>query len=559
MPIIDARSLPDGENITCNLCIVGAGPIGLSLANALSGPGRDVVLVESGRETRSQEIEDLSGGETRGNKYAPLTMYRRRVLGGASTIWGGRCVPYDPIDFEKRGHPAYGGWPFDHETITPYYAKAMDLADAGEPNFDAQKNLPHAAPLIEGFRSNVVETVNLERFSLPTNFWKKLGPELKSRVGLRILTDATCTKLHMNSTGKLVTKAKLQGLDGKVWSVKAQRFIIAAGGIETYRILATSTDVYPNGIGNTHDVLGRYFMSHIEGNFATLQLTPPKRPVHWGFDISNDGIYMRRRFQISKDVQRREGLHNTIVRLHHPNAVNPDHRNGILSSMFLAKNFILPEYRNKITMVERSASAESYSGPSFWAQHLRNLALDAPQIAFFAIDWIRKRHLATRRIPYVVLRSSVGRYPLDFNAEQEPHKDSRLQLSNQFDRFGVRHALVNWSMTQSDVWSVARTLEILKAEFEASGVGTILFPDGKLIDTVEREAVPIGGHHIGMARMHESPHFGVVNADLRVHGVGNLYLASTAVLPTSSHANPTLMTLCLALRLADHLKSEEIA
>lgn len=554
MPLIDARSLPNGETITCDLCIIGGGPIGLTLADALSGPGRTVLLVETGGEARSAETEGLSRGETSGDKYAPLSMYRRRMLGGASTIWGGRCVPFDPIDFEKRDFVAHGGWPFGPETIAPYHARAMDIADAGAPEFDAQKVLPDADPLVEGFASDRVETVNLERFSLPTNFWKKFGPDLRKRPGLRILTDATCTRLQMAPGGGRISGAKLQTLNGHTLSVVARRFVLAAGGIETYRLLAVSDDIHVKGIGNANDVLGRYFMSHIEGNFATLHLTPANRHVHWGFDISAEGIYMRRRFRLAEEVQRKEGLLNTILRLHHPNAVGPDHGNGVLSSMFLAKSFILPEYRNKITMVERSASADSASGAKFWFRHMRNIVLDAPQIAVFGVDWIRRRNLATRRIPYVVLRSPVGRYPLDFNAEQEPHPDSRLTLAQKADRFGVPDVRVDWSMTEADARSVARTFEVIKAEFESSGVGTIQFPDGDLVETVQREAVPIGGHHIGMARMHQDPRFGVVDPDLRIHGVENLYVASSAVLPTSSHANPTLTVLALALRLADHLK-----
>jgi choline dehydrogenase-like flavoprotein len=56
--------------------------------------------------------------------------------------------------------------------------------------------------------------------------------------------------------------------------------------------------------------------------------------------------------------------------------------------------------------------------------------------------------------------------------------------------------------------------------------------------------------------MHPDPAHGVVDADCRVHGLGNLFVAGSSVFPTGGNANPTLTLTALAIRLADRLKKE---
>lgn len=551
LALIDARRLPPDETLSADLCIIGGGPVGLTLAHALIGAGLKILLVESGGAARDRQVDALSGGETSGDRYAPLTLYRRRMLGGASTIWGGRLVPYDPLDFTARPHVPDSGWPFAATELAPWYALATDLADAGPADFDAETALPDAAPLIEGFRSDVLLTRGMERFSLPTDFWKKLGPALKRAKGIDILTHATCT--HLAVAGNTIGTALFQTLGGGRFRIRAARYVLAAGGIETYRLLAASNDVQTCGIGNTHDVLGRYFMSHVEGTLASLRLFDPQRPIHWGFDRLPGGIYARRRLSLAAGIQRRHRLLNTVLRLHHAPATDPAHGHAVLSTMFLAKSFVLPEYRRKITMVERDAATMA-SGVGFWLKHARNIATDAPGLAGFLGQWIWRRHLSRRRIPHVVLPGKTGLYPLDFNAEQVPHRDSRLCLAGTRDHLGVPFARVDWRMTEADVRSIALTHRLMAAELEAAGIGTIDLgrdPEAR----IRAQAVPIGGHHIGAARMSADPRKGVVDAGLRVHGVPNLHVVSTAVLPTSSHANPTLTVLALALRLAHGLRA----
>lgn len=549
---VDGRGLPGGEVVVADLCIIGGGPAGLSIAAEFAGTGISLVLVESGAEKRDKVVEQLGEGSTGSSRYASLSLYRRRMLGGASTIWGGRCVPFDPIDFEAREYVPQSGWPFARSALDPYYDRATLLAEAGESIFDADVAAPGSPGLFADFSSDRVLTRSLERFSLPTNFWTRLGPSLLRSRNITVIVNASCTAIGVVD-GRAET-ASFETLAGNKFSVAAKRYIVAAGGIETYRLLATPSDAYPVGIGNSHDNLGRYFMSHIEGSVATLKMTDRKASVGWGFVKTRDGVYGRRRLSVPDVVQREKKLLNFIARLHHPLPMDPRHDSAILSTMFLAKNFILPEYRRKLTMVERMAGESMPTGSAFWRHHLGNVVKGSPQLASFLGGWIVGRHLRKRRIPYVVLPSPAGVYPLDFNAEQMPNRDSRIVLGQEKDRLGVPLPEIRWALTEQDIASIVGNHLVMRDAFASSGIATIELDDAGFEEKVRQEALPIGGHHLGVARMSSEPRTGVVNADLRLHDVDNVYVAGGAVLPTSSHANPTLTILALSLRLCDHLK-----
>ena len=193
-------------------------------------------------------------------------------------------------------------------------------------------------------------------------------------------------------------------------------------------------------------------------------------------------------------------------------------------------------------------------GAAFWGGHARNLALGAPKLGAFTVDWTIRRYLSYRRIPYVALPSKAACYPLDFNAEQLPNQHSRIYQAGSRDRFGTPFANVDWRMSDEDVQSIAANLRTLRRAFATSGIARVEFDDD-LDAQIRAEATPIGGHHLGVARMSETAETGIVDRNLRAHALANLYVTGSATLPTSSHANPTLTILALTLRLADHLRA----
>ncbi len=547
--IVDGRSCASGEVFVGDVCIVGGGPAGITLAHELIASGMKVILVESGGTRRRSAAEALNQGAEVTGSFAPLSLFRRRMLGGASAIWGGRCVPLDPIDFEVREHVPLSGWPVSYDEVAGYYPRAsryceIDAATPGDSD-DADGKLP----FLDGFSSDEVLTCSYEKFSAPTNFGRKYGPALRAARSMVVLVNTTCTQLVSDGSGRIVEAACATLADARL-RVKAGKFVLACGSIEVFRLLANSPAPAGHALGDAGGMLGRCLMNHIEGTVGRLVLDRPDRRISWGFERSEEGVYRRRRITIHPSAQRRRKTLNFVARLHHELVADPRHHNSILSAMYFAKRMLLPEYRAKLAIVSDPATMPK--GAMFWSLHARNILMGAPALAGFSAGWLWKRHLLYRRIPYVVLESRRGIYPLDINAEDSPNPDNHLYLTYARDRFGTRQVGVKWHPSTVDFQSIATSCRLLRDAFKASGAGDYQFDDARLDDEV-RKFMPIGGHHIGVTRMSRSPREGVVDPDCRVHGTANLFVASASVFPTSGHASPTLTIVALSIRLADHL------
>ena len=160
-----------------DVCVVGAGAAGIPLALSLTGKGLKVLLLEAGERSQDSRAQAHYQGEVADERmHSPLHRYRLRGLGGSTSLWGGRCMPYDPIDFEERAWVPHSGWPISYEGLLPYYARANAWAEAGRFSYDARHALPGAPPLFAGFDSSIVRTDGLERFSCPTDFGAPLPP-----------------------------------------------------------------------------------------------------------------------------------------------------------------------------------------------------------------------------------------------------------------------------------------------------------------------------------------------------------------------------------------------
>jgi choline dehydrogenase-like flavoprotein len=546
--IVDANDFASGQPLVADICIVGAGAAGITLALELIGSGIDVIVLESGGLKDDRKTQSLYDGIVVDERlHSPLDRYRQRRYGGSTTIWGGRCMPFDAVDFEARPYVAHSGWPLNLDALLPFYPKANRLCEAGEFAYSAgaafERPLP---PMIEGFESPHFTADTLERFSCPTDFGARYGHKLRNAANVRVILHANVTGLHLDATGSTVKSVSVATLGGKSFSVNAGRVVLAAGGLEVARLLLASRDVKPKGIGNDYDVVGRYYMCHIAGTIGTLQFNGPRGSVRHGYDVSDEGIYCRRRLALTADTQRRISIGNFIARLHHPRITDPAHRTGILSLLFLAKLFIPYEYGKRLHGEEKATLHT-------WLHHVRNVVTDPFYTIAFLWHWLRDRTLQERKFPSVIIRSRANRYSLDFHAEQEPNPDSRVTLSDEVDALGMPKLRVDWRYTSGDVETVKRALALLADDIRRSGVGYFEYDEESVEFEMTRYGA-YGGHHIGTARMGSDPRNSVVDSDCRVHGIDNLYIASAAVFPTSSQANPTLTIVAMALRLAAHLR-----
>lgn len=552
--IINALTLPPGVVMHADVCIVGGGAAGLTLASALEGSGLSVLLLEAGGRKFAQAAQDgLRGEVADGSPHPPPNMYRRRVLGGATAIWGGRCVPLDPIDLERRSWVPHSGWPIGWNDLAPYYPRAQAFCEAGAYAYTAREALgPSAPPVIAGLEDPDLLADRLERFSRPTDFGKANFEHLAASSAVRIVLNAQA--LRLVAPDGPVRRLEAAAAPGLTFSVRAARYVLASGGLEVPRLLMASDTTRRGGLGNEGGALGRFYMCHAENTLGLLRLQPAKRAVTLHFETTADGTYVRRKLAIAEAAQRREGLLNTAFRLHYPLISDPGHGSGVLSAMYLVKDVIMPEYRRKLATVEIARRGLMVRDGRFWMRHVANVARDAPGVFMFGQNWLRKRTLASRKLPFVVIASRQGAYPLDVNAEQIPDPDNRVTLTRQRDALGVPRLQVDWRMRGQDVDSLVRSLHVARDAFARSGCASLEL-DEELLEDAARASTPVGGHHIGTARMAASPRQGVVDADCAVHGVPNLFVASAAVFPTCGHANPTLTLVALALRLADHLKT----
>ncbi len=546
----DALELEPGDDgLSADICIVGAGAAGITLALQLIDSGYDVLLLEAGGRRDEAATQALYAGQVQDPAmHPPPDRYRVRRYGGSTTLWGGRCVPFDPNDFEPRAHVPDSGWPITFEDVLAYYPQANVVCEAGRFAYTAAAAFTRpASPLIAGFHSRDFDTDALERFSRPTDFGTRYAPQLQAARNVRVLLHANVTTLEVGDNGTHVRSVQVCTLTGKRMWVQARCFVVAAGGLEVARLLLASRDRHPAGIGNAHDVVGRYYMSHLAGTIGMLVVDGPVSRVHHGYERDADGIYCRRRFALSAQSQRRLGTGNFIARLHHPRITDPAHRCGPLSLLYLARPLIPYEYAKRL-------HGDGRVDARTWLSHLRNLATDLPGTAAFGWHLFTRRRLASRKFPSVIVHPKANRFSVDFHAEQQPNRESRVTLCATRDALGMPQLRVDWRHAPGDVHTVRTGLAMLARDMRESGVGRLHYDP----DTVEAEMLrygAYGGHHIGTARMGTDPRRSVVDGNGRVHGMENLYVAGAAVFPTSSQANPTLTIVALALRLADHLQA----
>ena len=545
--IVDANTVESGALLPVDVCVVGGGAAGISLALSLSGQGLTVVLLESGHAIAHAPTQALYAGEVSDERmHSPPDKYRQRRMGGSTTIWGGRCMPLDPIDFEIRSQVPHSGWPISFDDLLPFYPEANKLAEAGRFSYEADEALGgRAAPMIRGFESAAVRTNGLERFSCPTDFGKRYARRLEVATDVKVLLGANCTAVQLEASGKSVRELQVTTLAGKRFRIAPRAAVLAAGGLETARLLLASRDVAKAGVGNEHDVVGRYYMCHIAGSVGTLVLNGRPRDVRHGYEVSPEGIYCRRRLAASATEQRRRGLANAVARLHFPRITDPQHRNGVLSGLFLARKLISYEYGKRLNDGTNPTL-------SLYARHLMNVVTDPIDTAAFLAHWVAHRTLAPRKFPSVILRNRTNRFSLDVNGEQAPRADSRVTLGNKTDALGMPQLRVDWRYSQGDIESVGRTLDLIGEELQRSGAGQFTYQRETLEEDLMRFGA-YGGHHVGTTRMGTDVRTSVVDANCRVHSVNNLFIAGSAVFPTSGQANPTLTLIALSLRLGKHL------
>jgi choline dehydrogenase-like flavoprotein len=545
----EASKIPGGTTLDCDVVIIGSGAAGIPCACEFIKSGKRVILLESGGLEKDAQTQALAEGEVVDvHRHGALGQYRKRIFGGTTTVWGGRCAPFDAIDFEKRDYIPNSGWPIGREDLIPFYQAAHQYLFTGEFDYHAATAMADGArPVIEGLGDDVWLQDQLWRFSLPANLGVEFRERLFKAENVEVLLNANVLKLNTTSDGERIESVDVGCLNGNRFQVAAPTVILAAGGLETVRLLLLSNDVHQAGIGNQHDLVGRYYGSHVSGDFGEVRFKPGRSNILWEYQQTRDGVYAKRQLRIREEIQRKEGLLNLRCILTHPPFADASHGNGVLSAAYLAKRFlkgqIPPEYSKEL----------SEAGYHSLPKHFRNVLLGSFGLGAFGLHWLKSRILARRKYPSISLKSRENCYTIHFDSEQMPNRESRVMLGEKRDAFGLPQLKVDWKYSALDVESVVRSCELLRLSLERYDVGVFKQSAEESREMILR-GFGVGSHHIGATRMSDRPADGVVDSNCQVHGVRGLYVASPSVFPTGGFANPVLTTVAIALRVAAHIQ-----
>ena len=301
--IEDFSALSGDVTIDGELVVIGAGPAGIVTSLEAARHGLKVVVIESGQQTYDLAAQRLSAAASEGNRHAPMTMAVRRQIGGTSTIWGGRCVPYDPVDFERRSFAGPASWPVGYEEIAEYFQRACDWSVCGRAMFNAS-GLPNAPDgIVPGLKDGDVTASTLERWSLPTDFGKTYLTEMQRSPNVRLITGLTATEVVSPPERREAEYLKARTLGGAEVRVNAKAFVIACSGLDSTRLLMSSTGPHGGPMGGGSGHLGRWYMAHAEGVVANVRFSTPPASTIYGYERDIDGVYVRRRFGFTKDFQ----------------------------------------------------------------------------------------------------------------------------------------------------------------------------------------------------------------------------------------------------------------
>ena len=562
--IVDGRSVPTGSRLEADLCIIGAGAAGITLAREFMGRSASVLVLESGDDTLDARTRALAEGEIAGLPYFPLEAARLRWLGGTTNHWGGTCRPMEVEDFESKPWVPFSGWPIAGRDLEPYYDRARVICGVRNPEWALEKwrdTMPFA-PLPLGPR--VVTRIAQIVAPAARSFRVAYRAELDASRNVSVYCRANVTEIETNDAGTLVTLVRVATLEGNHFSVAARHVVLATGGIENPRLLLASNRQWPNGLGNGHDLVGRFFLEHPRFVGGLLVPSDPKLQL---------GLYEHHRvgrtrllgyLSIDRKTREAEGLVDVQISLR-PSLVESFERTRSSTPVGEARALVANlRHRGRLDAFGRHLARVAADLTSWESVMLPGAPLPVPFPDVVGVLMRSTPAEAQALIPDVfgdivgrgyarALGAPVDHVLLRTRINPVPHPDSRVTLADRRDELGLPRARLDWRLSPLDRHSAHRALEILGAEVGRAGLGRvrIIFDEGA---GDWPQDLAGGWHHMGTTRMADDPRRGVVDRTCRVHGIHNFFVAGSSVFPTAGSGTPTMTIVALALRLADHLK-----
>jgi len=501
--IIDSKDIEQEAVLDADICIVGAGAAGITIAREFFNTDTKVLLLESGGLEYDNKTQDMNKGEFEGNTFEKasgesyLRNLRQRYLGGNTNCWRGWCGKLDKEDFEKRDWIPNSGWPIKRDELDPYYDKALTLFNIHPFEIDGreyeEKSGVPVFPDASVIRNRILHQSEYR-------FGKTYKEELNKSKNITLLLHSNVVDLVTNGDGNSINKIIVSSLQGRKFTVSPKVCVLATGGIENARLLlASNRKLTPNGLGNTHDNVGRYFMEHFTvWNHIEI--------------VMRKGYYPNSSFRHNRSNKYK----HEVVQCH-----NTSHATQKKEKMANFQFFHWEDYEKKPSeMLKFQKLTQAWDHPK------------------------KAELIAANKL-------WVG--PVNTVTEIVPTAENRVMLSNQLDPLGGPAVKLVLNLTEFDLHTVNRSLEIFAIELMKHKRG-----EARINKKIEAGNMQPGPHHMGATRMHESPKKGVVDKDCRVFGLDNLYIAGSSVFTTGSSVNPTYTIGALAIRIADTIKKVHV-
>jgi choline dehydrogenase-like flavoprotein len=532
--LIDGRLVAAGTEFVRDVCIIGAGPAGISIVDRLRGSGLSIALLESGGFDPSLKNQKLYRGDNVGHPYFRLDACRFRLFGGSTNRWGGWSRPLDPSDFEQRAWVPNSGWPIDSADLSGYYGDVARLLELPTVRFDQDhwnKRLPPPMALDGSDFEN-----SIFQYSPETNFGEKYRAVLLEDRDVTILLNTNAIEVDLDPGTSRVGGVQVEAIDRPAFTVRAKMFVLATGGLENPRLLLASRQDRTAGLGNEHDVVGRYFMEHLHVPVGHLIADGAAR---------NRGFYR-------KAIAGSGGTRGVITPTE---AARKKHQ-------LLGCSIALEDGRYNFGTPYQGWPPELTMAPVRTMRALRRTRMS--RIADYSKTLLEETYnlehrWETARIARAAaLRTPSGPGPIDpaslcsiyFRSEQAPDPESRVTLSPKRDPLGLQRIRLDWRVNRVETDAITSWLDRFAELCVQRHLGTVIRPAEDWADRI------IGGpHHMGTTRMSVDPKYGVVDRDCKVHSIENLYIAGSSTFPTGGYANPTFTLIALALRLADRIRS----
>jgi choline dehydrogenase-like flavoprotein len=527
--IIDFRRADAPTDIDCDLCIVGGGMVGLTVARAFAGANLRVCVIETGARRADPDAIALNQVAADDHPYPDPIGTRPRQLGGSTALWGSHCAPLEDEDFNSLQGNSAPGWPFGVDHLRPYYERAQAVLGLGPYVYDDRawpiygERAPQFDPALIRVRFWQFRSPRRFPLVLPLRMGPAYAGELDRAANLRVFTNVTATRIKLSQDGRKAVGLDLRSLTGRHGRLTGKMIVIACGTIETARLLLASNDVMPNGVGNQHDLVGRFFQEHPHAQIATIAPNNPEQFL--------ESISIRHR------------------------------RQGAVWQPLLT---LTPQLRRARDVLGASASIDaiqSFESPTRAAAEVLRHILEGrrpPHMLAHLRRLVRQPANVARNI-WRRLSDNRGIMP-EFDSiiayariEQEPNPESRVTLTSDRDRLDMPRARISWRLGERERRTIQVLAETLVQEFTRLGLARIEPDEWVRTGAHWPKELKGGPHHAGTARMSDDPKSGVVDRHGKVHGVENLYLGGASVFPISGYINPGLTVTAMALRLADHL------